>query len=277
MEPTPMSVRNKWLLGGAAAVLVTSVAVAAVALSRDDDSSQDVATDSAVTTTVAPQHTATTSPPTSEPTSTTNPEVVPVPGVAPASVVWPRPGHEARFDDPVAAARSFAVFYAGFTDPVIGAFMGGDNRSGELEVRPDSDATAPVTTVRVRIMDDDHWYVTGTITDDIELDAVGLGEDGAITCPGAVSITGSALAFEGHIDVRIDSFGPGGSRNEIGRGFGTGSGVPPAAPFQADVECDAPVTSGSPPDTGGVIMAWDEDAFDGHVRAVAVRPVSFAP
>lgn len=278
MQPTPTSSRNKLLMGGAAAALVAVVAVAAVALSGDDDSPQGVATDPAVTTTVDAQTstslpaTATTVPPTSEPTSTT----VSLPPAVPAgSVVWPRPGGRDTFDDPVAAASGFAVDYAGFDDPTIGAFAQGDTRSGEVEVRPDTGPSSAVTTVLVRQMEDDNWYVIAATTQDIQMDALGPAGDGVIACPGTVRVTGTALAFEGTVEIRIDGFGSDGSRLTIGQGFGTGAGVPPAAPFQADVDCVDLPDSGAVAATGGAVMVWEDSARDGSRRAVAARPVSF--
>lgn len=295
MQPTPMSPRNKWMMGGAAAVVVALVAVAAIALTKDDDAPQGVATDPAVTTTVAPQVTVTTDPP-SDTATTPPPATTPIDAmpsvVDPSSVVWPRPGHDARFDDPVDAARSFAVFYAGFTNPTTGPFTKGglfsgggipsfypDHPYGSVDIRPTDDPNSPVTTVLVMKMGDDRWYVLGAGAPDLELGWIGVEGSGVIGCPGTVSIAGSVLAFEGHVDLRIDSFGADGSRTEIGRGFATGSGVPPAAPFQADVACDAAVSAGpgTGADTGGVIMAWDTSAEDGRILAVAVKPVAFTP
>lgn len=297
MQPTPMSHRNKWMMGGAAAVVVALVAVAALALTKDDDAPQGVATDPAVTTTVAPQvtvttasppGTATTAPPASEPTATTVPGGLGLSESDATTVVWPRPGHEARFDDPVDAVRSFAVFYAGFTDPAVGSFTEGSvypdeaippydpDRAGHgsVEVRPDMDPSSPVTTVQVRLMDDDHWYVVGATTPDISFET--LGSDGAGTCPADLHLVGFALAFEGHVDIRVDSFGPDGSRSEIGRGSATGSGVPPAGRFETDVACDDVVSSGPGSDPGVVVMMWEDSARDGQRRALTVHPLWIA-
>lgn len=283
MRPTATSAWSKWLLGGIATALVVLVALVTVRLRADDEAPSATKSETpGNATTEVPPATATTSSPTNAPVTipativvpTTAPVVVP-PSAFPASpVVWPRPGHEVRFDDPVAVARSFAIYYAGFSDPSVGPFVAGDGRSGEVAVRSHRSA---VTTVLVQRMGDDHWYVIGATAPSLDLDTPGFAGNGVVRCPGTVLVTGSVLSFEGHVDVRIDSFGPEGFRTEIGSGFGTGSGTPPAAPFRAEVDCDAALIAGPGSDNGGVVMAWDEDPFDGRLFAVAAHPVSFVP
>ena len=73
--------------------------------------------------------------------------------------VAPGPHTSQRFDDPVAAARSFAVDFVGMTDPVVGEFQPGDSRSGEVPVRGFADG-AP-SAVLVRQLEDDTWFVIG--------------------------------------------------------------------------------------------------------------------
>ena len=280
MQPERAPTRNKWLLGGAAAVIVALVIVVAIALRDDDDSSQGVATDPSVTTTMAPEP-ATTEP--SPTTVTTTPStslapttaVTPPPVVTPSSVVWPRPGADEPFDDPVTVARRFAIDYAGFSDPTVGPFAAGDSRSGEVEIRPDAEPSSPATTVLVRQMEDDHWYVIAATTPNILISEIGRDDYVVRGCPGTVSISGLALAFEGTVGVRIDGFDNAGSRVELGQGFGTGAGSPPAAPFKADILCEA-VPSG-PSSDAGVVMVWEDSAKDGSRWAVAARAFSFAP
>jgi len=54
----------------------------------------------------------------------------------PATAIWPFASSATRFSDPLLAAQTFAIDYLGFTRPLIGAFQSGDNRSGEVQVRP---------------------------------------------------------------------------------------------------------------------------------------------
>src|SRR2546421_7783989 len=48
-----------------------------------------------------------------------------------STAVWPYASSTVRYRDPVAAARGFAVDFAGFTKPLVGEFRAGDASSGE--------------------------------------------------------------------------------------------------------------------------------------------------
>jgi hypothetical protein len=113
------------------------------------------------------------------------------------TAVWPSPSSGVRYPTPVAAARGFALDMIGFRYPVLGSYRAGDARSGEVDVRPE--AGGPVTTVLVRRMSDDTWWVLGAATDGIELDTPAAGD--VVASP--VTLTGRAWAFEGHVSVRI--------------------------------------------------------------------------
>lgn len=179
------------------------------------------------------------------------------------AVVWPRPSSKERFDDPVKAASGFARDYAQFDDPVIGELRQGDSRSGEVPVQPF--AGGPETTVLVRQLEDDHWFVLGSVTDDITVDQPDAG--GKLSCPMATS--GTAVAFEGTVQVHIDAFDPTGERIEVGRGFVTGSGLPPAGPFEGQIDCMPP----SGVEDFGVAAFWTDDAsgeLQGPLQIVTV-------
>ena len=236
------------------AVVVIVVLVALLVWQRDgrDDTVTQPAT-TEVPTTVAPTTAPTTAP------STTTSIPAPVPGDT-ASAVFPDPSTSLRFDDPVAAARAFAVDFAGFTDPVLGEFMPGDPRSGEVEVRPRADG--PATTVIVRRLGaDDSWWVLGSATADITLATPAAGDP--ITSP--VVLTGSALAFEGHVDVEVRQDGV---RAPVGTGFVTGGGDV-VRPFSGEVGFTAP-TSGH-----GALVLFTTGAEDGRVWQVVVIRVAF--
>lgn len=85
-----------------------------------------------------------------------------------ATIVWPDPNGSLVHDQPLDAARGFATDLVGFTDPILGELQKRDSRSGEVPIR--SVDVGPVTTVRVRQLGDDHWYVIGATTPDIEVD-----------------------------------------------------------------------------------------------------------
>ena len=231
--------RNRVLFGVAAAAAAVAIVVGVLALT-DDDSELD---------TVSPSTTAGETS-TTEATSSTF-----APTVDPAQAIWPRVDTAQRFDDPVSAAQSFVIEFVGMVDPVVGEFQQGDTRSGEVPVQPQADG--PVTTVLVRQLEDDTWFVIGSATDEVRLDTPAAGAD--IECP--VHLTGEALAFEGTVQVAVrDDV----STAPIGTGFVTGGGGP-AAPFDGTVDCDL-----SGLDDGvhyGSIVLTTEGGEDGRVLA----------
>lgn len=236
-------------------VLITAGVVAVVVLGGDDDDGDTAAT----TTTSSP---ATTSAPGGDgPTTTTEPAPTTAPATDSTSVaVWPWRDSPQRFDDPVAAARSFALDFVGFTDPVIGEFMQGDVRSGEVQVRPSADG--PVTTVFVRqVSDDDSWWVIGSATGNIEVTEPATLS--AIDTP--VTLKGRANAFEGNVNVeiRVD-----GTVEPIAEGFVTGR-MGEMGPFESTLEFP------SPKGGWGSVVFRTHSAEDGSVWEAAVVRVGF--
>jgi hypothetical protein len=219
MEVQRHDKRSRVLISVGAAAAVVAVVVGFVALTGDDDQDLDVAG----TTTTLESTTTTEETTTTEQTTTTF-----APTVDPATPVWPQVATSQRFDSPEAVAHSFAVDYLGFVDPVMGAFQQGDTRSGEVPVQPT--AEGPTSTILVRQLEDDTWFVIGADTADITLDEPAAGAD--IDCP--VHVAGEALAFEGHVDVAVRADAV---EEPVGTGFVTGGGGP-AAPFQGDIDCD---------------------------------------
>lgn len=240
----------------ALAVAVAVIVALVVALVISDDDEDGTVTDP--TTTEAP---ATTEPDTTEPdtTATTATPTTPVP-VDAATAVFPDAAGAARFDDPVAAARAFAVDFVGFTDPVVGEFLPGDSRSGEVEVRPQADG--PVTTVLVRQLGpDDTWWVLGAATASITLDTPAAGT--AVTTP--VAVTGSAHTFEGNVGVEVRQDG---ARQPIGTGFVTGGGDA-MRPFTGQIDFSPPAA-----DAGALVLVA-HSGMDGGVWQAAVVRVQF--
>lgn len=245
--------QTRWYLVAAAAIVLAGIAggIALAGGGGDDDttvpgdqtttdqSRRTTTTDSGPTTTEAGSGTSVTTKPNggnggsggSTPTTGT---ATGVPADVRSQAIWPRPSSTTRFTDPVKVARSYARFYAGFADPVVGAFRQGDSRSGEVPVRPKA-GSGPETTVLVRELSDNRWYVIGATTADITLTTPQTGAQ--ITCPQQLS--GTALAFEGTVQVRIDAYQPDGKRVFVGQGFVTGGGGP-AAPFSSKLSCRIP-------------------------------------
>jgi len=252
---TPKPNRPIWLMV-ALAVAVAIIAVLVAVLVWPDDA-DDVAT--GPSTTVAPTTAApTTEPSTAAPTTATT--VAPAPTDT-STAVFPDASTDVRYDDPVEAARGFAVDFVGFTDPVVGELMQGDARSGEVEVRPV--ANGPVTTVFVRQLGTDGtWWVLGSATANIAADAPGAGE--AISSP--VSVSGNALAFEGTVNVEIRQDG---TDQLLGTGVVTGGGDI-LRPFSGEIEFTHPTAA------YGAVVFLTRSEEDGRVWEAAVVRVSFA-
>lgn len=261
----PETSHRSWLAVAGAVVLVAILVLAFVLLRNDEDES-DVATDS-TTSTSAPTST--------EPTETTVEETTSsapttVATTAPADVltpdevaftIWPSPESTTRFDDPAAAATSFATDLIGFTDPIVGPFQQGDARSGEVEVRAISNG--PAATVLIRQYGPaDSWWVIGAITPDIEVDEPQ--PQTAIDDP--LRVSGRARAFEGTVQVAV--YGDAGTE-PLGTGFVTASGDETLGPFSEEI-------SWSNPDGGwGSVVLFTLSAEDGRVWQASATRVGF--
>jgi hypothetical protein len=232
------------------AVAVIAALVAVLVWQRDGE-------EDAVTEPTTTEEPVTTEPATTG--STAAPTTAAPPGDT-GTAVFPDASTSQRFDDPVAAAGAFAVDFVGFTDPVVGEFMQGDARSGEVEVRPRADG--PATTVFVRQLGpDDTWWVLGSATGGIALDTPAAGD--TVTSP--LTLTGRALAFEGNVEVEVREDG---AREPIGTGFVTGGGDV-ERPFEGQVEFSAPTAD------GGALVLLTRSAEDGRVWQAAVTRVRF--
>jgi hypothetical protein len=239
--------RKRVLIGLGAAAAIIAVVVGALALTNEDD---PVATDGTTTTSTT----------TTEPTTTTEETTTTVTfeSVDPDLPVFPDPTGSQRFDDPVAAATAFARDFVGFSDPVVGEFAAGDNRSGEVEVRGFA-AGAP-TTVLVRQLGDDTWFVIGATTDAIQLEEPAPGA--TITSP--QPLTGRAYAFEGTVVVRLYVDG---TQEPIAETFVTGRGDGVLGDFAGELEFTD--TSGA---THGVLVLTSDSAEDGPpIEATVIR------
>lgn len=255
--------RRRLALGVGAAAAVVLLVVGFVVLGGDDDDPVDVAGDT-TTTTAAPDDTTTTEAPdettTTEAEATTDDTAPPPPTpVEPAQVLFPDPYSAQRFEDPGAVAAAFAEQVVGMVSPVVGEFRQADGRSGELEIQPMTDG--PVTLVLVRMMEDDHWYVTAALTDEIVLDRPATGDE--VTSP--IQLEGQARAFEGTVQVRVLADGHG----DIGAGFVTGGGDE-VRPFEGEVEAEVP--SGA---EYGLVVLFSEGGEDFTPWAFTATRVRF--
>ena len=223
LEPARGRRFARWPLVSGVLVVITAAVLAIAALlvwSSDDD---------------------TTAPPTAtDPTA----------GTADTTVVWPFPGGTIRFATPEAAARSFATEFLRFQAPVLEPFEAGDNRSGEIPLRPAG--RGPVTTVLLRqVGPGDDWSVLGAVSDNIEVTE----PEPFTEVSSPVRVAGRSVAFEGtwQVEVRAD-----GGLGALGSGFVTGGGDV-LRPFEGTVEFETP---GAP---YGVLVFFTESAENGQV------------
>jgi hypothetical protein len=239
---------RRWIVAGTAIVVVAAAVVWAA--QADDDTVGSPSTTTGSTTTASTTRTSETGR-----TSTT-------PGTIPtdATALWPFPGTATRFTAPEEAARSFAVDFLRFQDPVVEAFRQGDSRSGEVPVR--ATARGPVTTVLVRQLGPgDDWSVLGAATENIDVTAPAAGE----TIASPVRVEGRAVAFEGTVQVEVRADG---ALGPIGEGFVTGGGDEPR-PFTGSVPFETP---GAP--YGGLVF-FTTSAEDGRVWEAAAFRIAF--
>jgi len=184
-----------------------------------------------------------------------------LPAVATNSAVWPFVVGSTRYGDPVQAAKGFAVTYLGFVAPVVGAFMQGDSRSGEVAIRADS--AGPVTTVMVRkLSPDDTWWVLGASTPNLQLQSPVW--DSSIATP--VTLAGLSTAFEATVNVEIrqdDSLTP--LTSDIVMGGANGQ----MGPFRKEVGFTEPSAK------GGAIVLKTLSAKDGYISEASVLRVQF--
>ena len=261
---------RRWLiLIGVIAILAALIVALVLVVGGDDDSDSAATTDVATTATEATEPTTppsteapttaapTTESPSTEPPSSEPPSTEP-PIEATRQAIWPWSDTSTRFTDPVEAATSFATDYLGFTDPVVGDFQAGDSRSGEVEVT--AGAVGPTTVVFVRqLTPDDTWWVLGAASQNITVEQPAQGE----VADSPLTISGTASAFEGTVDVELRADGNG---EPVYEGFVTGSGSPEPGPYEATIEFT------SPGPVGGALVLISRSPEDGRVvEASALR------
>jgi Immunoglobulin-like domain of bacterial spore germination len=251
--------RRIWALAGAL-VAVVAVGVATIVVVGWPDGADDATTapPSAPPTTVVTTTPTTAAPTTEAPATTVAPTSAPStpPSVDASTAVFPTT-EDVRYLDPVAVARAFATDFVGFADPVVGPFLPGDARSGEVEVRPVP--SGPVTTVMVRRLGaDGSWWVLGAATEGIVVDTPTAGQ--AVTSP--LTTTGSAHTWEGAVAVEVRQDG---SSRPLGSTVVTGGGDV-MRPFSGQV------TFAAPTEPYGAVVFLAHSAQDGSVwQAGAVR------
>jgi len=265
--PTPAPAgrdRRTAIITAGALLAIVVIALAVLFLTREDADDVTAGGGSTTSTTGAGSSSTTAPPSSTSTTSTTRPSTSTTAGTVSdedaATVVWPDPGGSLVYDQPLDAARGFSTDLVGLTDPILGELQEGDSRSGEVPIRSANDG--PVTTVLVRQLGDDHWYVIGATTPDIVVDDPVAGT--AIDDP--LLVSGRARAFEGTVQVAVYQRG---STDPLGEGFVTGSGDADLGPFTDEVRWDNPVGG------WGVVVFFTTSAKDGAVLQATAIPVGF--
>jgi hypothetical protein len=155
--------------------------------------------DTAAPTTAAPTTAAptTAAPTTATPTTATTTTVAPAPE---QPAVWP--AADVVIDTPEAAAADF-VERVLRVPPVLGPFMAGDSRSGEIEVFSPGEGGPGSSVVRSLLLlrqlgPDDGWFVLGAIEPMVSIDTPAAG---ATVPAGVVDVRGVARGYEATIIV----------------------------------------------------------------------------
>lgn len=243
--------RNRLLIGIAAAAAAVAAVVGVLVLAADDDERLDTAISSNGTSSVG-----------ASTTTTEAPATIGSATVDPTTAVFPDPTTSRRFDDPDSVAFAFTSEVLGFRTPVVGDFVPGDSRSGEVVVRAFATQPHP-TTVLVRQLEDDTWFVIGAVTESIRLDVPEQGTTIASPQP----LEGAASAFEGTVDVRLFVDGV---LEPIATTFVTGGGTEELGDFTGELEFEVPDGVDH-----GVLILYEASAEDGSTLAATVIRVHF--
>ncbi|MFZ9628047.1 MAG: Gmad2 immunoglobulin-like domain-containing protein [Ilumatobacteraceae bacterium] len=191
-----------------AVVVIGTLLFGMTACSSDESSTSTSAapTSSSSPSTTAPSvDVTTTSPSTStEPTDST----VPPPLEQPA--IWPASG--VVFDDPEMAAADFVVHVLG-VPPVLGPFMPGDSRSGEIELQSPGGSSSGRGTLLLRQLGPaSGWFVTAIAND---VAAVTLPAQGDVVPRGALTVEGMAYGFEASVSIAVYLAGEGVALDQV--------------------------------------------------------------
>lgn len=261
--------RRRMALTGLSAAAAIALVVAAVAVLNDGDGGKvrTVAPAQTTTTEATTTTTASTTTTTAQVTTTTAP-VIPDPesvgGIYPDSAEYDRVG-AATFRDPVDTALAFARDYVGMTSPIASeAAEGPTPTSRRVTIRPN--ARAGITTVVVVAQiggGQGPWTVTGARAASIVLDDPVREE--VITSP--TKLSGSAHAFEGHVNVEVRDGGMKAGRS-LGETFVTGGGDE-RRPFEGSISFRRATKK------YGALVLFESSAEDGSPLAATVIPVAF--
>ena len=217
----------------------------------DETTSTDEDTTSSETTTTIDDETTTT---TEASTTTSEPATLSQPALWPAADVV--------FDDPVDAAEDFVDTILG-VEPVVGEFMQGDSRSGEIEVLfpGEGNGRAPLTRSLLLLRQlgpSDGWFVIGAVSDVQTIDSPSALDE---VPAGVVTVSGSGRGFEGTVIVQAHIAGQ--TTGPIDEVVTNGGSFADPEPFEVELDLSA----ADPGETvtilvkGGVGLATDTGDF----------------
>jgi hypothetical protein len=175
------------------------------------------------------------------------------------TAVWPFVAGDTRYTDPVKAATDFAVTYLGFVKPVVGPFVAGDSRSGEVEIRGNKLGTATTTIMVRKLGPDETWWVLGAATTHLQLKSPVW--DAPITSP--VTLSGQSTAFEATVNVEVRQDG---SLTPIGSGFVMGGSNGTMGPFSKAVTFTKPTAK-----RGAIVFTMPSTDGGGTLEAGVIR------
>lgn len=199
----------------------------------------------------------TTEPSSSSPSSTAG---APDTDEQPEQAIYPFAFTGATYPDPVPLARAFAVEYLGMSDPVVGEFQQGDSRSGEVGIRSRNDG--PVTTVMLRQLEDDDWWVIGAATANLQIES----PEALTTIGSPVTVSGRSTAFEAtiNLEVREDA-----RLEPIAEGVTNGGSMGEMGPFSTSLDL------GETDADGGAVVVKTLSPEDGGVAEASVVRILF--
>lgn len=210
----------------------------------------------------APTSSTTLAPSTTEPDSATT---TTEPVVLEQTALWPAPS--VVFTSPRAAAEDFVVQVLG-VPPLVGDFMAGDSRSGEIEVFSPGDPPSLRSILLLRQLGPNNgWFVIGTLNDKAFITNP---ESGRQVTAGPITVEGLAEGFEA--TVIIEAFIAGRAEPVLDREVTMAGNFGEASPFSVTLD----LSDAAPGDTvlivvrGGVGLETDPGEF-GAIAVVIVE------
>jgi Immunoglobulin-like domain of bacterial spore germination len=249
--------RRRAVLAGAGIAAALAVAVAVPRLG--DEGRVETFNQPGPTTSVAPP---TTTAPGSSTTVTPPPASVDV-----DQVLWPNPAGELTAD-PLDAVRGFLSGPLGISDAPLSPFRETEPGVGDVDVYARGEAGQTLdrvaSTVTLRRLDGQHWFVTGAVSSDVEIET----PEPLATVSSPLDVSGRVRGHEGTVNVwMLDRFG--GDRVDSDPATGTG-GSERLEPFSAEVSFVANGTQ-----RGALYAETDRGASNGMPN-FTVFPVRFS-